>query len=378
MESIIKIEDKIGRLGTKDKELFETIFNVSSSEGRLKIPSTFRAKVRTYFGNRDKDGRIIESEEEVVERISTQIVVRTYNKLTGEGALFNWLRAGRPGMRPEEEIIEKGKIYEHIKKTTANCDFCEPEKYTSEDVFGKGRVKGKHCITGANIAKYDAWSGMVYFRRHNPLEFNQDELSDYIETGFKWFEKVHQYNKEFKYPFFLWNCLEKAGASQVHGHAQVLMGRVIHYAKVDMLIRLVQRYKEERRRDYFKELYAAHDLVGLAHSYKNVRIFAYLTPIKEKEILIITSVPPSENDNVKRAIFKTLRCFIDKLGVTSFNLTISMPPFGDSVGFPYIVRIVDRGSIFKPTSDMGGMELYGSNVIATDPYTVIKALKEYY
>jgi len=42
------------------------------------------------------------------------------------------------------------------------------------------------------------------------------------------------------------------------------------------------------------------------------------------------------------------------------------------------VRIVDRGSIFKPTADMGGMELYGSSVIATDPYTVIKALREFY
>ena len=95
--------------------------------------------------------------------------------------------------------------------------------------------------------------------------------------------------------------------------------------------------------------------------------------------MIITSTSPSEkNNNVKSVIFNTLRCFIDKLGVTSFNLTISMPPSGGHDDFPYVVRIVDRGSISKSTADIGGMELYGSNVIATDPYRIIKALTEFY
>jgi len=375
MGSIIELQDKINELRSEDKKLFETIFDVYSSEGRLEIPSTFMAKVRKYFGSRDKDGRITESEEEVVERLRTQRVIRTYNKWTGEGALFNWLRASRPGMRSEEEIIQKGKVYEHIRKALENCDFCEPKKYTSEDVFGGGRVEGKHCITGANIAKYDAWSGMVYFRRHNPLEFTQDEFSDYIETGLKWFERVHEHYPEFKYPFFMWNCLEKAGASQVHGHAQVLMGRGMHYAKVEVLRRIVQQYKEKRGRNYFDDLFVAHDLVGLAFSDGHVRILVYLTPIKEKETIIITSTAPSLSDNAKRAIFGTLRCYIDKLGMASFNLTISMPAFGEH-DFPYVVRIVDRGNVFKSTADMGGMELYGSSVIATDPYTVVKALRK--
>lgn len=376
--TMVKLEAKKNKLSSEKRRLFEDIFSVSSSEGELEIPPTFMAKVRKYFGSKDEDGRITESEEEVVKRIRTQRVIRTYNKWTGEGSLFNPIRASRPGMRSEEEIIEKGKVYEHIKKTTENCDFCDPEKYTSKDVFDEvGRVVGKHkhCISGANVAKYDAWSGMIYFKRHNPLKFNPEELSDYIETGFEWFEKVNQYNKEFRYPFFVWNCLEKAGASQVHGHAQVLIGKGMHYAKVEVLRRIAQRYKEEQGRNYFKDLYAVHDSVDLALSKKGVRILAYLTPIKEKEIMIITSAIPSKSNNVKHAIFKTLRCYIDELGVTSFNLTISMPPFGDSGEFPYIVRIVDRGSIFKLTTDMGGMELYGSSVIATDPYTVVEALK---
>ena len=44
--------------------------------------------------------------------------------------------------------------------------------------------------------------------------------------------------------------------------------------------------------------------------------------------------------------------------------------------FPYIIRMVDRGSLLKTTGDIGGMELYGSVVVADDPYKVIGSLNE--
>jgi len=45
--------------------------------------------------------------------------------------------------------------------------------------------------------------------------------------------------------------------------------------------------------------------------------------------------------------------------------------------FPYIIQIVDIGSIFKPTADISAMELYGSSVISDDPYGAIKAVNEF-
>jgi hypothetical protein len=53
-----------------------------------------------------------------------------------------------------------------------------------------------------------------------------------------------------------------------------------------------------------------------------------------------------------------------------------MSRLGEHKGFLYVVRMVESGSIFKPTCDIGAMELHGSSVIATDPYVVIAALKE--
>ena len=376
MNSILAIEEKINKLKKEDENsfrLFNNIFHVSNASGELKIPSSFGEKVRSYFGNKDENGDIIESKNEVIKRIKTQKVIKTYNKWTGEGSLFNSLRASRPGMKPQERHQEHDKVQEYIEKSKENCDFCQPEKYTPEDIFG--RVQGKHCLTGANIAKYDAWNSMVFFKNHNPLEFTQEELSDYIETGFKWFKKVYNNDKQFTFPLFIWNCLQKAGASQVHGHAQVLMTKDIHYAKIQFLRKNFRNYMQLIGRNYFKDLYNAHKALELTLN-SDVNGFASITPLKEKEFIIISKDNPSTNKDVKEAIYRVLRCYIDKLGVNSFNLAISCPEFGETF-LPYVIRIVDRGSIFKSTVDVGAMELYGSSVISDDPYNIIKAVNEF-
>ncbi|MGB9979083.1 hypothetical protein [Methanobacterium sp.] len=376
MKSLLDLEEMINKLKKEDEDsfrLFNNIFHTSRDSGSLKIPSSFKEKVHTYFGNKDEFGNIIESPNEVIERIKTQKVIKTYNKWTGEGSLFNSLRASRPGMKPQERSQEQEKIKEYIEKSRENCDFCQAEKYTPEDVFG--RVQGKHCITGSNIAKYDAWSSIIYFKKHNPLDFTQEELFDYIETGFKWFKKVHNYDKQFISPLFIWNCLQKAGASQVHGHAQVLMTKNIHYAKTQFLRKNFRSYMQLTGRNLFKDIYTVHKALGLALD-SEVNGFASLTPFKEKEFTIISRDNPSTNEEVKEAVYKVLRCYIDKLGVSSFNLAISCPAFGETF-FPYIIRIVDRGSILKPTADIGAMELYGSSVISDDPFNVIKSVNEF-
>ena len=376
MDSIIDLEDRIKEFKEKDKDsfsLFKEIFQASSATGTMKIPSTFREKVRLYFGNKDEEGNIIESENEVIERIKTQKVVKTYNKWTGSGTLFNSLRASRPGMRHDELTNEKKKVEEYIEDSQDGCDFCEPEKYTPEDIFG--RVKGKYCITGSNIAKFDSWSSIIFFNKHNPLDFTREELSDYVDTGFKWFKKVNNHDKQFKFPFFIWNCLHKAGASQVHGHAQILMTNEIPYAKTQILKHVFHRYMSLKGKNYFKDLYNIHKTLGLTLD-GNVHGYASITPLKEKEFIITTRKNPSKNDEIKKAVYRVLRCYIDKLGVSSFNLAISCPAFGEST-FPYIIQIVDRGSPFKSTADMGAMELYGSSVVSDDPFNVIKAINEF-
>jgi hypothetical protein len=373
MDSIMELENRVRRLREEGRgESFDRIFEIFSNDGKLEIPESFRKKAIGYFARRGEEGVL--SQDAIMQELRTQRIVRTYNKWTGESTLFNPLRASRPRVRVKEAEEEKRRIYHYIQKTEERCDFCFPELYTPIDSVG--RIKGKHCITASNLAKYDAYNTLICFNNHNPLEFNKEEISDYIEVGFKWFEKVYKYNQEFRYPLFIWNCLEEAGASQVHGHIQLLMGRRMHYGGVLSLMRVFQQYELEFGRNYFDDLFEAHRVVGLSILDKNTKIFVYLTPIKEKETLIVSDTLSAPTKN---AIFNVLRCYVDRFGMTSFNLAILMPPLGEDkfAKFPYIIRMVERGSIYG-VGNIGGMELYGSSVVSIDPYILIDALHKFY
>lgn len=375
LASILQLEEKIQQLKNEDPDafkIFSAIFQAHSSEGHMKFPESFQEKAWQYFGIKEQ-GHIIESKDQVLNRLERQRIINIHNHWTGEGALFNSLRAERPGMGAAEREKEQSTIHKLIRDSSRDCDFCQPEKYTPEDVFG--RLKGKHCITGANIAKYDTWSSIIFFDRHHPLEFAPEEVADYLETGWAWFLKVQKQDPDNTYPTFLWNCLPRAGASQIHGHAQILMSRR-PYGKFRALRKAAARYQHQNNGDYFQDLYEAHQAVGLATGDGELGLVASLTPVKEKELIILSRKSPYKSEKVKKTIYSALRIFLDVLGVTSFNLSIMGPPMNQEDDTPYLVRLVDRGSMLKSTADMGAMELYGSSVIADDPYRVIEPFKE--
>lgn len=375
MNSILDIEKRIEYLHETDKtgyDLLKRIYRFDFGIGEQVIPDSFKTKVFNYFKHQDAAGQIIDSPEEVFGRIQKQKIIKIQNKWTGEGTLFNSLRAQRPGIGDKDKDKEKKHVFQLIEESGKECDFCYPEKYTPEDVFG--RIHGQHSITAANLAKYDVWSSLVIFNNHNPLEFSFEEFSDYLETGFTWFQEVNKHSPQFRFPFFVWNCLPRAGASQVHGHCQILMSKE-PYSHVEILQKAGKRYEIETGDDYFQDIYTVHRLLGLSGSQGAVRFFASITPVKEKEMVVISSKNPSKDTDAKKTIFKVLRCFIDMMGVYSFNLSISCPPTDNEEKYPYLIHIVDRGSLLKSTADMGGMELYGSSVVADDPYKVIEVIK---
>ena len=108
-----------------------------------------------------------------------------------------------------------------------------PETGTAADLFG--RIHGQHSTTASNIAKYDGWHGVVVFENHHPLRFTEEEVADYIDTAQDWARRAHEADPEACYPFFLWNCLWRSGASILHGHAQMTLTRGMHYVKIEAL-----------------------------------------------------------------------------------------------------------------------------------------------
>ncbi|MDP6043652.1 MAG: hypothetical protein QF906_03935 [Dehalococcoidales bacterium] len=71
----------------------------------------------------------------------------------------------------------------------------------------------------------------------------------------------------------------------------------------------------------------------------------------------------------------------NKLGISSFNLSLVVPPLSATEEsweeFPVIVRIVDKGNLHDRDSDIGGLEIYASSVIAGDPFELTRQIKQY-
>jgi galactose-1-phosphate uridylyltransferase len=176
----------------------------------------------------------------------------------------------------------------------------------------------------------------------------------------------------------MWNCLWRAGGSIIHGHAQVTATRDTHYPKVERLRRAAAAYKRQQGSDYFEDLATTHASLGLDIPLEGVHAFASLSPIKEKELVVVGSDPAAPA--LSRAVGALLQGYVHDLGVRAFNVAFYMPPLGpaeeeDWSDFPTVVFIVDRGNPANRTSDMGAMELYAASVVASDPFRVAEALR---
>lgn len=353
---IADLADMVAGLPDEERERFEGIFHVSCSVGRVNPPPSMREWIEAHFGS--------------VDAVVAQRVARITNLVTMEAAMFNELRSQRPVVTEKPEEVDK------VIADEAGGPFCRPLENTPEDVFG--RIQGRHSVTASNIAKFDGWSGVVIFDEHNPFALTEERVSDYIDTAMEWARRAHESDGDARYPFFLWNCLWRAGASIVHGHAQVMVARGMHYAKVEHLRRAALEYARLRGRNYFEDLYLVHDSLGLALEVDGSRVLSYLSPIKEREVVLISE---ELGDAIKGAIYRVLDCYVRGLGVRSFNVAVCMSPLGSSDedwgGFPVVARILDRGDPMNRTADMAAMELYASSVVSSDPFQVIEALREW-
>ncbi len=353
---VTNLDHLLRSLPDQSRERFNRIFHLSSTVGHLVPPRLMQGWIKSYFGS--------------VEAVTEQQIVKLTNLITWEGALFNDLRASRPIEARNhadliDEIVQNG-----------NGPFSNPLDGTPEDVFG--RVQGQHSITASNIAKYDGFHGLVIFDEHDPLHFTREAVSDYIDTALAWAHKAHHTDPQARYFLFLWNCLWKSGASIIHGHAQMTLSRDMHYCRVEALRRAALVYRQRHGSSYFDDLYAIHQDLGLTFGPESIRAMAYLTPVKEKEIILMADeITPALKDE----LYRVLCHFTQKMNVLSFNVALHMPPLTgpanldeDWDGFPVMIRVVDRGDLSSKSADFGGMELYAQSVIGTDPFYVARAL----
>jgi hypothetical protein len=350
---IVDLPRAVERLPDETRAAFDRLFHVSETVGVIDPPAHMHRWIERYFGS--------------VEAVLSQHVVKVTNRYTLDATLFNDLRSRRP-----LEARIPADLADEIAKTAPD-PFCEPLHNTPADVFG--RIEGKYSLTASNIAKYDGFHGVVIFREHDPLAFTGEVVEDAVDVSRQWIQRCYEQDPAAVYPFFMWNCLWKSGASIPHGHAQISLSRGMHYGKVEQLRRSIVQYRNDHQRSYFDDVYAVHEGMGVGRQYGNVRVMANLTPLKEKEIVLVANAVDHE---LSAMIYRVLRCLIEDLNTSSFNLAIWEPPIADTGenwdDMPVVVRIVDRGDPLNRTSDFGAMELYAASVVSSDPFRVADTL----
>ncbi len=353
---IADLDILVESLPPQERNLFGRLFHLSTTLGALLPPETMYPWINDHFGS--------------VEMVATQKIVKLTNLITFEGALFNRLRASRP-IEAKSKLTLEAQLIDVAK----NDPLRHPLTDTPEDSFG--RIVGEYCLTAANIAKYDGLHAIVVFNDHNPLHFSKEKIIDYFDVAMRWAQAAHSYDPAAKYFFLIWNCLWGAGASLEHGHAQVMLSHDISYAKIERLRRDALGYRQQYGSNYFDDLYQVHASLGCALEKQGVKIISYLSPIKEKEIMLLGKTLDASFEEM---IYQVLDCYRNKIGVGCFNLILSTPPLGEVEesweGFPILVRLVDRGDPQSRASDMGAMELYASSIISSDPFEVARLLKE--
>jgi hypothetical protein len=352
---ITTLDKRLDKLAAPQRDLFRRLYRLETGAGRLAIPPEMREWAARQFG----------SAEAVVE----QCVVRLTNLITGEETLFNPLRSRRPS-----DSYDRTRGIETMDKGADSFD--DPLRQTSADTFG--RIRGRFCVTASNIAKCDSLHGLVIFDEHHPLKWGQEQVLDYLETGYRWAEAAHRQYPAAKYYFFCWNCLWRSGASLYHGHAQMMLGQGRHYTRIEALRRAALAYRRRYGTSYFDDLYRVHEALGCARTVQGTRILACLTPVKSREIMIMAS---DFGLSFQKRVFEALACYRDQMGVVSFNLGLTTRPLDRTreswQGFPAVAWMVDRGPLSHLSSDIGALELFAST-FAGDPFPLAAALDRYY
>ena len=351
--SISSLPEQVTALSNADRDRFGRLFSLTRSVGHTTPPEEMTAWIERAFGDLDA--------------VKHQTIIKIHNRWTLEGTLFNDLRARRPiqGRLADARLDLGGD---------GTDPFCAPLAGTPADTFG--RITGQHSITASNVAKYDGLHSVVILNEHNPLSWSEESVVDALTTAERWLRRAHQAQPSAVYPFVMWNCLPRSGASILHGHMQTALSEECAYTRVESWRRAAQAYREQHSAPYFADFFDAHSALDLGGEFGKVRWLAHLTPIREKEVLLLADRLDAELFGV---IHRVLRSWVDGLGVQAFNLALYLPPMvpvaEDWSAFPVVVRFVDRGDPASATSDVGAMELFAQPVVSSDPWRVASVLR---
>lgn len=301
---------------------------------------------------------------------NVQQLVSIRNNITSDLVWFNPERV----KKPQQFVSSPTKP---VMSPAATCDFCSWQTLTAQDTFG--RIEGAHCVTGSNLFKYiGPYQAVCSFKNHDPLDFTLDALRDVFNVSSRWFQACDIDYGEKRvndlHPMIVWNCNVRSGASQVHGHTQLLYSSVPFPQQSVMEQYILPSYQGS----YYDDLVKAHQEVGLCRMANGATVFASIAPYKDREIWILGD--SIENEKFQLFVHCALRGLIDMLDTSSFNVGVYPRWPSKDLWSGIVCRIVSRGreSSKSIASDYGGLEVFSAASIGhTDPFDVMHAFDSY-
>lgn len=347
-------------------QLPEVVRGLSGYEGELFNGADKLIEVNTSIGELDPDHLLLNG-------LERQILVEPYNPWNHRRVVFNPERAKRlsqPG--------DLSQIKAEISQTLHNNQFCNYQEETPKNRFnGHGRIEGRVSRTTASLYMSAQTHGILIFE-HDPLLYPPIEaFLDRYAVADQWHEAAQDKSPDSIYHSIIENKLKKAGGTVLHGHAQLAGRPNRHEGDMEEALDNAIWYHYKTGRDYFDDLFRAHQLVGLGVERASIRVFPSLTPKKEAEVDILAD---RFDTSTRKLLYRIYGYFMNNVS-PAFNLTIGFRPTsydGRNWGMVpgIIITLISRGNPTQENSDIGGFELMGTSIVSTDPYIINEGLKQ--
>ena len=156
-----------------------------------------------------------------------------------------------------------------------------------------------------------------------------------------WFGKVHQQDRSLVFPMMVWDSLPHSGASQIHPHMQIWLGRD-YEGQFKSMLRDANAYATEFGGNYWEDMAEAHVGLGLGVVEGGAVAIVPLTSHKDHEVMIMAK---EVNKDFIFLLSAVMEMYNEKLGVFCRSMGMSFPPLIPKIPeatLPAVLRVGSR------------------------------------
>jgi hypothetical protein len=356
--SIGEIQSLVRSLDPKLRNMFENVFDVNVYSG-VSVPSSqIEPSILHEFGS--------------IEAVRSQRIVKIVNKVTSNSATYNPLFDVR--ITSEKGLIDSVEEANFSNDTIGGL-LAHTVPGSISDPFD--RVIGEHSVVTGTLLKADVYHGLLIPSGSGVTHFNNDVLTDYLRTSWRWIRTAHDYDKAAVYPLIVWNARVSDALGQGYPLEPIglFLGKGKHYAAIERDRQAASLYRDGVY-DYYHDLFLIHEALGLGYSSCDTKTFVDLTPSHSGSEVVVLS--QNISDSVFDEVYHAFCMFRDQFTSAEFHFAMTSPPLGSSdenwLGFPSVCRFVVPDGIIASRFGFNGMDLFGQSVITRDPFVVARAL----